>query len=69
MDVFWIIIGIPIAIYLLFALSLGLGSAFRRWNEGENADNEQGKKSLIKTLAIGFVLFIAIGFILSKCEG
>lgn len=69
MDIIWIIIAIPIAILVMILFSFIIGNSFRQWNAGDRYKEENSKISFTTTLLIGFLIFIAVGYLLSKCEG
>ena len=69
MDIVWLIIGIPFAIFMLIGFSFLIGHGFRQWNEGKRYEEEKGSKSQWKTFAIGLGIIGAIAFFASKCSG
>ena len=69
MDIIWIIIVVPFAVVSFIAISFVIGHGFRHWNEGERYIKDNSKGSFKKTVAIGFVIFIILAFIVSQCEG
>lgn len=68
MEIISYIIGIPIVIVLIIFLSWLFGNTFRNWNESTTYDDSkiQDKGSMTKTMIIGFVILIVVGWIVSN---
>lgn len=68
MKIIFLIIAIPILIFVIGLFSYFSGSAFRKWNEGENYDtrNMDTKGSLVKTMTIGVIIVVIVGWIFTS---
>ena len=67
MDIFLLLIIIPIVLIGVLGFSYILGGSFRNWNEGWTTGNDKSTKSILKTLAIGIFIFAILGTILTNC--
>lgn len=68
MNILLAIIVIPIVIIIIGLFSYFSGSAFRKWNEGDNYDtkNMDTKGSLVKTMIVGVIIVVIIGWIFTS---
>ena len=65
MDFFIIIIGGIIGLVGTLVISFIIGNMFRAWNEDRSLnDDEINNSGLPKTLFIGFIIFMALGYLL-----
>lgn len=64
MDFFIIIIGVIVGLIGTLVISYISGSMFRAWNEDRSLDDDEIDNSgLPKTLFIGFIIFMVLGYL------